>query len=36
MLVDGQIKRICITPVDNIKEVREIPKGYQPKKNQIY
>ncbi|MGF1587441.1 MAG: FAD-dependent oxidoreductase [Bacteroidales bacterium] len=32
MLVDGQIKRICITPVDNIKEVREITKGYQPKK----
>jgi glycine/D-amino acid oxidase-like deaminating enzyme/thioredoxin reductase/Fe-S-cluster-containing hydrogenase component 2 len=32
MLVDGQIKRICITPVDNIREVREIPKGYQPKK----
>jgi glycine/D-amino acid oxidase-like deaminating enzyme/thioredoxin reductase/Fe-S-cluster-containing hydrogenase component 2 len=32
MLVDGQIGRICITPVDNVKEVREIPKGYQPKR----
>lgn len=32
MLVDGQIRRICITGVDNVKEVREIPKGYQPKR----
>lgn len=32
MLVDGQISRICITPVDNVKEVREIPRGYQPKR----
>ncbi|MGE0077224.1 MAG: FAD-dependent oxidoreductase [Bacteroidales bacterium] len=30
MLVDGQIKRICITPVDGVKEVREIPKEYTP------
>lgn len=30
MLVDGQIKRICITPVDGVKEVREIPKEYAP------
>ncbi|MFH2141219.1 MAG: FAD-dependent oxidoreductase [Bacteroidota bacterium] len=30
MLVDGQIKRICITKVDKIKEVREIPKNYKP------
>jgi len=30
MLVDGQIKRICITKVDNIKEVSEIPKDYTP------
>ncbi len=30
MLVDGQIKRICITKIDNIKEVREIPKDYNP------
>jgi len=30
MLVDGQIKRICITKVDGIKEVREVPKNYNP------
>jgi len=31
MLVDGQIKRICITTVDGIKEVMEIPRGFTPK-----
>ncbi len=31
MLVDGQIRRICITKVDNVREVREIPKDYTPK-----
>ncbi|HNV52888.1 MAG TPA: FAD-dependent oxidoreductase, partial [Tenuifilaceae bacterium] len=30
MLVDGQIKRICITPVDGVKEVREIPQEHTP------
>ncbi|MDD4847647.1 MAG: FAD-dependent oxidoreductase, partial [Bacteroidales bacterium] len=30
MLVDGQIKRICITKVDGVKEVCEIPKNYTP------
>lgn len=30
MLVDGQIRRICITLVDNISEVREIPRDYSP------
>ncbi len=30
MLVDGQIKRICITKVDDISDVREIPKDYTP------
>lgn len=30
MLVDGQIKRICITKVDNIHEVKEIPHDYNP------
>lgn len=29
MLVDGRIRRICITPVDGVKEVREIPRDYQ-------
>jgi glycine/D-amino acid oxidase-like deaminating enzyme/Fe-S-cluster-containing hydrogenase component 2 len=30
MLVDGEIRRICITPVDGVKEVREIPREYHP------
>ena len=30
MLVDGRIRRICITPVDGIKEVSEIPKNFTP------
>ena len=30
MLVDGKIARICITKVDNVKEIREIPKNYIP------
>lgn len=30
MLVDGKIKRICITQVDGVKEVSEIPKDYTP------
>src|SRR5512143_595405 len=30
MLVDGEIKRICITKVDGVQEVREIPKNYMP------
>jgi glycine/D-amino acid oxidase-like deaminating enzyme/Fe-S-cluster-containing hydrogenase component 2/thioredoxin reductase/ferredoxin len=30
MLVDGRIKRICITKVDEIHEVKEIPKDYTP------
>ncbi len=30
MLVDGQIKRICITRVDDVNEVLEIPKTYTP------
>ncbi len=28
MLVDGEVKRICITPVDNVQTVGEIPKGF--------
>ncbi len=31
MLVDGVVKRICITPVDGVKRVAEIPKDYVPK-----
>ncbi|MDX9772527.1 MAG: FAD-dependent oxidoreductase [Bacteroidales bacterium] len=30
MLVDGVVRRICITPVDGVTEVREIPAGFQP------
>jgi glycine/D-amino acid oxidase-like deaminating enzyme/thioredoxin reductase/Fe-S-cluster-containing hydrogenase component 2/bacterioferritin-associated ferredoxin/ferredoxin len=30
MLVDGQIKRICITRVDGVNEVKEIPHDYAP------
>jgi glycine/D-amino acid oxidase-like deaminating enzyme/thioredoxin reductase/Pyruvate/2-oxoacid:ferredoxin oxidoreductase delta subunit len=29
MLVDGVVRRICITPVDGVSEVTEIPAGYQ-------
>ncbi len=28
MLVDGEVKRICITLVDGVKQVEEIPHGY--------
>lgn len=30
MLVDGQIKRICITKVDGVKNVEEIPHDFSP------
>lgn len=30
MLIDGEIKRICITKVDQVKEVSEIPLNYFP------
>ncbi|MBP5190909.1 MAG: FAD-dependent oxidoreductase [Bacteroidales bacterium] len=33
MLVDGRIRRICITPVDNVKEVCELQKDYMPEAN---
>ncbi|MBO4402658.1 MAG: FAD-dependent oxidoreductase [Bacteroidales bacterium] len=29
MMVDGKIRRICITLVDGVKEVREVPKDFQ-------
>lgn len=31
MLVDGVIRRICITTVDNVKEVCEVPKDFAPR-----
>jgi len=33
MLVDGDIKRICITKVDGVKEVQEIPHDFAPAKS---
>ena len=30
MLVDGVVRRICITPVDGVHEVREVPRGWLP------
>ena len=30
MLVDGVVRRICITTVDNVKEVQEIPHNFEP------
>lgn len=30
MLVDGKIQRICITLVDGVKEVKELPKDFRP------
>ncbi|MDR1459471.1 MAG: FAD-dependent oxidoreductase [Bacteroidales bacterium] len=30
MLVDGVVRRICITNVDGVKEVKEIPNNYKP------
>ncbi|NOX46818.1 MAG: FAD-dependent oxidoreductase [Chlorobi bacterium] len=30
MLVDGTIKRICIAKVDEVTEVKEVPKDYSP------
>ena len=35
MLVDGVIKRICITKVDGIKEVQEIPKDHTPSPTEV-
>lgn len=35
MLVDGQIKRICITRIDGVKEVKEIPHDYAPYRTSV-
>ncbi len=34
MLVDGKIKRICITKVDDVKEVKEVPQDFLPDKSE--
>ncbi|MCF8343789.1 MAG: FAD-dependent oxidoreductase, partial [Bacteroidales bacterium] len=31
MLVDGQVRRICITKVDGVRQVQETPKDYEPR-----
>jgi len=45
MLVDGEIRRICITKVDGVRDVREIPKNFmtrgaarcqQPEPSKVY
>ncbi len=35
MLVDGEVKRICITRVDEVKEVKEIPADFRPQGSRI-
>jgi glycine/D-amino acid oxidase-like deaminating enzyme/Fe-S-cluster-containing hydrogenase component 2/bacterioferritin-associated ferredoxin len=35
MLVDGEVKRICITKVDDVKEVGEIPSEYTPEPTKV-
>ena len=35
MLVDGEVRRICITKVDGAKEVKEVPRDYEPKAKTI-
>ncbi|MEG1762757.1 MAG: FAD-dependent oxidoreductase [Bacteroidales bacterium] len=36
MLVDGEIRRICCTLVDNVKVVSEIPVNYMPTQNPVH
>lgn len=36
MLVDGQVKRICITRVDGVSEVAEIPRDHAPKASPVH
>lgn len=35
MLVDGKIKRICITKIDDVKEISEIPKDHSPEQEKL-
>lgn len=35
MLVDGVVRRICITKVDGVKEVIEIPQDYKPEPKKL-
>ncbi len=36
MLVDGKIRRICITKIDDVKEVQEIPHDFNPEPSDIH
>jgi glycine/D-amino acid oxidase-like deaminating enzyme/Fe-S-cluster-containing hydrogenase component 2/bacterioferritin-associated ferredoxin len=36
MLVNGEVKRICITKVDDVKEVAEIPSEYTPEPVKVH
>ena len=35
MIVDGEVRRICITLVDDVKEVYEIPPDYEPRQSEV-
>ncbi|MFP4621817.1 MAG: FAD-dependent oxidoreductase [Bacteroidales bacterium] len=35
MIVDGEVRRICITRVDGVKEVHEIPDDYEPRETKM-
>lgn len=36
MLVDGKVRRICITKVDGVKEVRRIPDGFLSSEDVVF
>lgn len=36
MLVDGVTRRICVTKVDGVREVREVPQGFLPNKALVW
>ncbi len=35
MLVDGEIRRICVTKVDDVREIQEIPHDFIPREKQL-
>ncbi|MCF8335044.1 MAG: FAD-dependent oxidoreductase [Bacteroidales bacterium] len=35
MIVDGEVRRICITPVDHVNEIRKIPLNYEPRQTVV-
>ena len=36
MIVDGEVRRICITQVDHVREVYEIPPDYEPHRKKVF